>query len=80
MRRSFMAKEIAKSNFERRAATAVSRIPHAKPEPSPVTARQRQIMICEAAYYIAEHRGFEPGHDMDNWLAAERQIDAALAR
>lgn len=82
-----MGKEITKSNLESRAAAAVpsSRSPEAKPDSgtqgsSPVTPQQRQIMICDAAYYIAEHRGFEPGHDMDNWLAAERQIDAGLAR
>lgn len=79
-----MAKEIIKSSFEKRTVTMpASRIPRAKPDsgaegPGPVTLEQRQIMICEAAYYIAEHRGFEPGHDMDDWLAAEREIDAAL--
>lgn len=79
-----MAKEIIKSSFEKRTATMpASRIPRAKPDTgaegsSPVTPQQRQIMICEAAYYIAEHRGFEPGHDVDDWLAAEREIDAGL--
>jgi DUF2934 family protein len=24
-------------------------------------------------------RGFEPGHELDDWLLAEREIDAALA-
>jgi hypothetical protein len=28
------------------------------------------------AYFIAEKRGFEPGHELDDWLAAE----AAVAR
>lgn len=81
-----MAREIAKSGVEKSAsATAPARVPQAKPDSgthrsSPVTQQQRQIMICEAAYYIAEHRGFEPGHDVDDWLAAEQQIDAALTR
>jgi hypothetical protein len=35
-------------------------------------------MIAEAAYYRAEKRGFEAGHEVDDWLAAEREI-AALA-
>ena len=39
---------------------------------------QRQSMIAEAAYYLSEHRGFEPGHELDDWLDAESQIDAAL--
>jgi Protein of unknown function (DUF2934) len=80
-----MAKETVKLTVQKGAAATVpsSRIPQAKPDSgtygsSPVTPEQRQIMICEAAYYIAEHHGFEAGHDMDDWLAAERQVDAAL--
>jgi hypothetical protein len=30
--------------------------------------------IAEAAYYIAERRGFEPGHEVDDWLQAEGEI------
>ena len=35
-----------------------------------------QASIALAAYFIAEKRGFEPGHELDDWLAAE----AAVAR
>jgi len=35
-----------------------------------------QLRVALAAYYIAEKRGFEPGHELDDWLAAE----AAVAR
>lgn len=31
-------------------------------------------MIATAAYYIAQQRNFTPGHELDDWLAAERQI------
>ncbi len=31
--------------------------------------------IAELAYYKAEQRGFEPGHEMDDWLAAERELN-----
>ena len=34
--------------------------------------------IQEAAYYLAEKRGFEPGHDMDDWLAAESNMDVGM--
>jgi len=30
--------------------------------------------INEFAYYRSEQRGFEPGHEMDDWLAAEKEI------
>jgi hypothetical protein len=29
-------------------------------------------MIAEAAYFIAAQRNFAPGHELDDWLAAER--------
>ncbi len=41
----------------------------------------RQRMIREAAYYHYLNRGFEPGHDVEDWFAAEAEIEqAALAR
>jgi hypothetical protein len=36
-------------------------------------------MIAEAAYYIAEQHGFGDGRDLEDWLLAEKQIDAALS-
>lgn len=36
-------------------------------------------MIAESAYYRAEARGFEAGHELEDWLAAEREIDLLLA-
>jgi hypothetical protein len=35
--------------------------------------------IATAAYYLAERRGFEPGHEAEDWLLAEAQINAADA-
>lgn len=32
-------------------------------------------MIREAAYYRAEKRGFAPGEELEDWLAAEKEID-----
>lgn len=29
--------------------------------------------IAEAAYFKAQARGFEPGHEMDDWFAAEAE-------
>jgi len=40
----------------------------------------RDAMIAEAAYFRSAHRGFEPGHEVDDWLAAESEIDEARAR
>jgi hypothetical protein len=41
---------------------------------------ERLAMIAENAYYRAERRGFVPGYDIEDWLAAEREVDAQLAR
>ena len=30
--------------------------------------------IRRLAYLMAERRGFEPGHEADDWLAAEREV------
>lgn len=35
-------------------------------------------MIAEAAYFYAERRGFKPGYELDDWLAAEDQVNALL--
>lgn len=53
----------------RRAATT-------KPNSQPaMTPEQRRDMIAMTAYYLAERRGFEPGHELTDWLEAEQQID-----
>jgi hypothetical protein len=36
----------------------------------------RYRLISVFAYYKAEKRGFAPGHMWDDWLAAEREINA----
>jgi hypothetical protein len=39
---------------------------------------RRRAMIAEAAYFIAERRGFSTGSELDDWLVAEVQIDFLL--
>lgn len=41
---------------------------------------QRAALIAKAAYYRAEKRGFAPGHETEDWLAAESEVDARLLR
>ena len=40
----------------------------------------REARIAEAAYWRAERRGFAPGHELDDWLSAEREIDEEASR
>ena len=44
--------------------------------PHRLTAAERHRRICELAYRRAEQRGFAPGAEVDDWLDAEREVDA----
>jgi hypothetical protein len=46
--------------------------------PSQVSAEARHALIAQAAYLRAERRGFVPGHETEDWLAAEAEVDALL--
>jgi hypothetical protein len=35
----------------------------------------REARIAEAAYWRAERRGFAAGQELDDWLAAEKEVD-----
>ena len=65
----------------------------AKPDPKPVetgrikdvsvtvTSRHREdrhASIALAAYFRSESRGFAPGHEVEDWLAAEEEVDQRL--
>jgi hypothetical protein len=50
------------------------------PQQAASTVWHRQTMIAEAAYFRAVHRGFAPGRELEDWIAAERDIDAILER
>ena len=46
--------------------------------PSFVDPQQRGALIARAAYFRAMDRGFAPGHELQDWLAAEAEVDAEL--
>ena len=39
-----------------------------------LSAEDRCGLVAEMAYYKAEARGFEPGHELEDWLAAEAEV------
>lgn len=41
---------------------------------------ERLRHIQEAAYYIAERRGFAPGNEHDDWVQAEMEVAARLSK
>jgi Protein of unknown function (DUF2934) len=46
--------------------------------PNFVDPQQRAALIARAAYFRAMNRGFVPGHEEQDWLAAEVEVDAEL--
>jgi DUF2934 family protein len=51
-------------------STALSKVTRQVVDPL----RQRRELIAVAAYHLAEARNFEPGHETEDWLAAESEI------
>jgi hypothetical protein len=45
----------------------------------PRISEDRTALIAKAAYLIAWRRGFAPGHEVEDWLAAENEVDQRLA-
>jgi len=41
---------------------------------------ERRRMIAEAAYFIAQRRDFDGGLELEDWLAAEAEVNAKLGR
>ena len=64
----------------RKSSNSAKAINSAKATNSPVqiSAEERWRMIAVAAYHKAERRGFSGGHEVDDWLQAEREINAIL--
>jgi len=45
-----------------------------------VTAAEREQWIATAAYFRAQRRGFTPGEEASDWIAAEAEIEARMMR
>lgn len=45
-----------------------------------ISYQQRYQMIAEAAYLLAEQQNFRADSELDNWLAAEAQIDGWIKK
>lgn len=56
--------------------TPASEEHHVHPESAlQVLLADRHHRVQVAAYFLAERRGFAPGHELDDWLAAEDAIE-----
>lgn len=50
------------------------------PKPKIDMSAERQRMISDAAYFLAEQRGFGSGDELGDWLQAESQINASVTQ
>jgi hypothetical protein len=50
----------------------------AAPARTKLTPEARRALIAQSAYLRAERRGFAPGQEVEDWLAAEAEVDALL--
>jgi hypothetical protein len=58
----------AKPGIEQRAAATAG---NAREE---LSRNETRRLIAEAAYYRAKQRGFEPGHELEDWVEAESEV------
>jgi DUF2934 family protein len=66
----------ANGKGRQRAKTAAKDTLHLKAKHSEAHGSEADVAgrIATAAYYLAERRGFEPGHELEDWLTAEREV------
>jgi hypothetical protein len=70
----------AKAGIKTTRAADLGASPPVSVEPSPSMNRPAGMsdevrrQIEEAAYYRAQQRGFEPGYELDDWVAAEAEF------
>jgi hypothetical protein len=68
----------ARSKKEKTGAKRAARSASDAHDPSPIGSDARRSLVATEAYYRAERRGFIAGHELEDWVAAERAVDANL--
>jgi hypothetical protein len=56
--------------------STVRKAAKASPKPAGPSPAEREAMIRTAAYFRAQSRGFAPGYEWEDWLAAEAEVSA----
>ena len=73
------AVQAAEKAREKAASPPRNRPPRKSAKGFSIKPDERQHLIQVAAYYIAERRGFHGGSAHEDWLQAEREVDAMVA-
>ena len=71
-------KKVAKKKVAKKRAASVKKKSISKA--LGISMEERWRMIATAAYYKAEARGFKPGKEVHDWLEAEAEINALIAK
>jgi len=67
-------KTVSKKRVTKKAVAKVGTSKHS------ISPRERYEMIATMAYYRAEQRNFEPGHDVQDWLDCEDIINDMIKK
>jgi hypothetical protein len=67
--------DMKSSRIVGKATTKPARTAAHKSESDP-TVEEWMSRVATAAYYKAESRGFEPGHELEDWVAAEMEAES----
>jgi len=62
-----------KSNGKTRTSAKLRQV-RESPAPAAMDPQERYHEVAEAAYFRAEHRGFLPGYELEDWLDAEAEL------
>ncbi len=72
--------DVAKKSLGKSKIAAILRQAREAPAPAAVGPEERYHGVAEAAYFRAEHRGFLPGYELQDWLDAEAELDKPLTQ
>ena len=61
-----------------KAKPAAGKAPVKASPPAAATGVKRDEMVRTAAYFRAQRRGFAPGYEIEDWLAAEVEVSALV--
>jgi hypothetical protein len=67
--------DVAKKSFGKFKIASMPRHVREAPAPAAVDPEERFHEVAKAAYFHAEHRGFLPGYELQDWLSAEAELD-----
>lgn len=71
-------KKSTPNKTEKKRVTQSSKATKSSSRTFEISAEERWRMIATAAYLKAEARNFAPGYETDDWLQAEKEVDALI--